>query len=1684
MKLTAKQRKYYSELSRKIAVGLASGLLFVGIGQYPSIAFAHPDPSTTGSYSTTGDVSGGEYTVETNVTVTYEAAGGAAVNLNADKPEVSVTNSSLTVNGTLENSGYGGYAYRNVLAAATTTQNSLVLNGTIMVTADDENLYGAFGGSAYAGLEKVPFGSDGTLGADASGNTVMGTGADSTFYFITDFNDITIIKDVDEYTGTTSPEAGLELKSALMGGYAATSATSIEGAAGKRNAQSVRASAVADNNTVNFSTLTLQPEVKVTGQDGSQGQAIEYRSMVTAGGGQAMALNNARGSYVDHSDTNIASSDGNTNIVGTLNLEEKVNSNNAELEQTTTLSGGDALARYQSPSSMEKRIRDGKVSIVTETYQDTTYKNITNTATADKNTETLNAIILGGELDTQSGATPTDVEAEGELEVRAGHAEAIVFLNDTDSKLNGLVNNAQANGNALTVRKVEQNIEQSTTQEQGAVVKASTVTLMLHGGNARTEVTQNGTHNVSWTNVSNSTAANNNTITLEDISSNVTESSLTGGAATSDIMPIEGTGTMTATVTSNTASASGNTAQMGLNTPVNMGLGCVVSSGVADVSVAAQNNFNNNAGTDNGLTMTVETMNADASNNTIKVNGNIDSSGNNQSPATTITANGGSATAGLSFVGATTNTYISRDTASWQNGAITANNNTVDLTTAYTYTAAGKGALPKAALPTFTAVGGSASGSLGNMNTNANVTLGNLRLEGTGNAITINNSIDITDAPKGQLDTSYTLTGGAASFGINNTAPVLTDPADSTKTLPVTPQPFNIASAAPAITASSNTINVTETITGTAGSASGETAGSASGEAAGSATVDTIEGGNASFTYLDDTSTESTVNLTPTIEVAGNTATITSTDTSNGDVASIEGSTFSGGTAASTITSGKAPAAGETAATYTKDNTIKYAPTMTVSGNTMTLSSSFDASTGTTASGTAAGVISGGKAILDFVNYGNNTVFDVSPRADVTGNTAQVTLSNTAATSTFTGLARAYGGAAEMTLTNGSAESSSNGSTESSSNGSSGTETKTETKTPASTPKGLSFTASPVLNASGNTLTVQDTASDGASASQAAGVTGLYGGRSAVHVTDLGTGTKSALSAGKLTADNNTVTTNRSAVDVYGGQAAIETDAPQDAPLTATNLTMSASGNEVNIDGNCAKDVYGGNVLLSTNITLADTPTLSADNNTVNYNAGNVLGVLYGGLIDNGGTQSFGKGNTLNVRGTGLTAKNIAAFNTVNFYTSPGKIKDTTLLTLNGGQQTDLSGTQINTTIHKDSELAIGDVVHLLANDATIKTDAATDITNPTQGAITEYTGATKLSADGKSLDFTAESRTLTEQSKSLAETRAATTTMLNSGADFFASTGIANAVDAAEREAFGSAADASAGTQSGGASSDGNNTESGNDSAGEVKAVRSGSFTPFVAVGGSNMRAKSGSYVDTHGWNINAGFARVLKNKNGTMAFGPIVEYGRGNYTSHLDGGTRGDGDAKFFGIGAFLRQNNTNGFWYEGSIRGGRMDSDYRGNLNHQDVTYDTDSNYFAAHLGVGKVNKVSEKGNLDLYTKLFYAHQRGAGADLSTGEHIEFDAVNSLRWRVGGKYSHQVSKTGVMYAGLAYEYEFKGDATASYQGMSTPSPSIKGSSGLLELGYRMKPGTKSPITLDFGLNLWAGKKRGIVGLLNVSW
>ena len=308
------------------------------------------------------------------------------------------------------------------------------------------------------------------------------------------------------------------------------------------------------------------------------------------------------------------------------------------------------------------------------------------------------------------------------------------------------------------------------------------------------------------------------------------------------------------------------------------------------------------------------------------------------------------------------------------------------------------------------------------------------------------------------------------------------------------------------------------------------------------------------------------------------------------------------------------------------------------------------------------------------------------------------------------------------------------------------------------------------------------------------------------------------------------------------------------------------------------------------------------------------------------------------------------------------------------------------------------------------------------------------------------------EQTKSLVETQMASMALTNGSADLVASAGYTNAAQAVkEAKESGSAASA---------------------------------MVPYAAANYGSLRQESGSYVDVDSANFNIGFAKEVKNSNGTLLFGPMVEYGRGNYESHLDDGTVGTGTGQSFGVGMMARQTNDNGFYYEGSLRYGKSTSTYSSNnlLAGKTISYDNSANYWGAHAGVGKVVELSGDNSLDLYGKLFYTRQ-GASSVNVDGDTLDFSAVNSKRSRIGFRYIHGTSKVRSVYAGLAWQYEFDGAAHATANGFSTPSPSVKGSSGMLELGVLIAP-KASPVSFDLGVSGWAGKQKGYSLNANMCW
>ncbi|MBR1694379.1 MAG: autotransporter outer membrane beta-barrel domain-containing protein [Selenomonas sp.] len=506
-----------------------------------------------------------------------------------------------------------------------------------------------------------------------------------------------------------------------------------------------------------------------------------------------------------------------------------------------------------------------------------------------------------------------------------------------------------------------------------------------------------------------------------------------------------------------------------------------------------------------------------------------------------------------------------------------------------------------------------------------------------------------------------------------------------------------------------------------------------------------------------------------------------------------------------------------------------------------------------------------------------------------------------------------------------------------------------------------------------------------------------------------------------------------------------------------------ASGNIVNISGGTINGYVTGGLSMNGN----------ANNNTVNILTAITLAGINGGTTFGSGTTD---GNTINIAAKGVTVTdNIYDAQNLNFYLPSDIEANDTMLTINGGA-TDLTGVTIGAAAQTGVSLNQGDTVNLISNSAGFTGTAATTTltTAPTATSLTldtSYKFAINQGDTAITATVTDKTESSTESSmeraKSLVETRAATTTFINAGADMLSSQGFMQAANAVALEAAEQTTSGAAG----------------------VPSVST--FTPFAAMGGSSMRAQSGSYVDTKGFGLNVGFAREINNAQGKLLFGPVVEYGGGNYDSYLEdaAGTHGEGGAHYYGLGIMARQVNHDGLYYEGSLRGGRVNSDYKTTMDTLGkVDYDSSSNYFAAHLGVGKAFNIGNGNTLDGYLKYFYSHQAGDTTTIhienAADERGSFDAVDSHRLRIGARLTHKVNDRNSFYGGLAYQYEFGGEARAHFSsGGNVPSPSVKGGSGMLELGWQVKPG-ETPLTLDLGLTGWAGKQRGGSVQLGATW
>ena len=505
----------------------------------------------------------------------------------------------------------------------------------------------------------------------------------------------------------------------------------------------------------------------------------------------------------------------------------------------------------------------------------------------------------------------------------------------------------------------------------------------------------------------------------------------------------------------------------------------------------------------------------------------------------------------------------------------------------------------------------------------------------------------------------------------------------------------------------------------------------------------------------------------------------------------------------------------------------------------------------------------------------------------------------------------------------------------------------------------------------------------------------------------------------------------------------------------------SADSNAVYISGGSVGSVHGG-----------DSTSGKAYNNAVNISGdAKVTGTVYGGSLNDGeaydntviisggsaditnanlygrNDKASGTGNTLTLDSWSGSTKSVKNFNGINFDNINWQNGET-VLTITAGAKNDLANTEIYlNSIAGGSKIAVGDTMTLIENtnnvNLGIDKNKITVNNNFFAGVAAEGTGTATVNNDG--VDFTIDTLKANSQIDLVAENRVVAAAFVNQGTDL-----ISDSLDVLSRDSnYG------------------------------VKT--------FAAVHGNRSKYDVNSDIKINGWSTIVGIGNAGKFDNGSeFSWGVFYENGSGNYRTFNEFNNeffRGDGSLVYNGGGIAARYTNKNGVYTEGSLRAGMLKSDMDNALRDgagNYYGYESESAYYGAHIGIGKIISLSESSDLDVYGKFFHTYTEGDSFKVA-GDEFEFDSINSDRLRIGARITSNKENKFSTYYGLAYEYEFNGDADMTAQGLKAPTQSLQGSSIMAEVGFNYQPTPTSPWSFDLNMRGYTGERQG--GSFNVQ-
>ena len=511
--------------------------------------------------------------------------------------------------------------------------------------------------------------------------------------------------------------------------------------------------------------------------------------------------------------------------------------------------------------------------------------------------------------------------------------------------------------------------------------------------------------------------------------------------------------------------------------------------------------------------------------------------------------------------------------------------------------------------------------------------------------------------------------------------------------------------------------------------------------------------------------------------------------------------------------------------------------------------------------------------------------------------------------------------------------------------------------------------------------------------------------------------------SGSNTATNNTVSlkdvTFKHNTEIYGGYS-------DSGDVSGNNVAISG---KIEGENGAVVDIYAGH-----------SENGIADGNKITLNAGaDVSKANLHGAVNVGTNNELVIGEGVGNNSWSGTVNSISNFSRIAFNNVKWQANGT-VLTIADTATSNLTGTVVDAdgvNFDATSDVNVGESMTFVA---------AANGQKPVEGVSYEfgkYTVGTmyegNLSGDAKTGVAAIETKEVASQNNLLAENRAVAAAFVNQGSDL-----ISDSLDTLSR--------------------DGN------------YGVKT-----FAAVYGNRSKYDVNSDIKINGWSVIAGVGSEKELQNGDLSWGVFYENGSGNYRTYNEFNNeffRGDGSVVYNGGGIAARYEQDNGVYTEASLRAGMLKSEMDNALKDgsgNSYGYDSDTAYYGAHIGIGKVISLTESTDLDVYGKFFHTYNEGDSITIGNGNEYEFDSITSDRLRVGARITTNKENKFSTYYGLAYEYEFNGDADMRVGNMRAETQSLQGSSYMAEIGLNYQPSLESPWSFDLNMRGYTGERQG---------